>query len=708
MENRNPQAGNFLLILLVMCLSGYSGLATAEDRPQLLAGSSDFEIHHTLEPLLPIAADQMQRYDADKGLVLTRRTFQTDGDSYFELQDLVWWVRQGEAEDLTNFVRDFDYGVDIEEVQAFLIRPGEFTLDGSMNWKIIRLDSDRIRISQSGKDKRSANLVIGFDTAQPGDLLGVSILTHEDRPLSWAIWLAAEYDPVARAELRLKCDWERAYAIFGSRFLPGQMNQEILAEQNGQITDLRLWADSIDPILNEPYSPPDHLQSPQFSVAWRATRVRINTGWIWYYIKHWNQVAVDVSNYESRLLEKSKKTAKQAEELAAGLEGRDAADAMYLFVRDELLDVTSSFYYAKKEAPTVDEILEGRSGDAWDKSFVLLAMYRSMGLTADIVWAHDPERGSYFEKYPSWGQMSEPLVRVKIEGLDYWYDIQCGGCVPGMVRSKLQDTEALVHQTNTWKLDDRLWDQVIADAQGRDVNLFQFYMEYLKKKPWSKVIQTPGRTGKWAGWSEEKIVFGSDPEDGTAGDLVIHSVGRTAIKGRVDAEEDPADAGKDWALFRYEPIQDATVLNVSPEGADTLMLELELEYDSPFEPMGDTWILPPDLVYGRPSVTSWTGIRVTDFYIPRTTQSRWSFEVPLPPGWDDVELPKNRIVNAVPVTYQVKYGIRDGRFVVSRILIKESGTVRDGSKVEGIGKKIDIISDLETTPVVLRKKAGGP
>lgn len=696
------------LISLVILFVAVPALDALGGGVELLAGSSDSEIREILQPLLPISKAQLDDLDEDVGVVLTHRAFETDGSSRTEVQDKVWWVRRGEAEDVTNFVLDFRPGVEVKEVVAFLIRPGGFEISRVLEADIERLAADRIHLSKGGGNSRQTNLVIGFDTAQPGDLIGVSIRTYEKRPLSWKVWVTAEEEPVARAELRLKCNWERTFAVFGSRFPQGKMNREILEQKDGQITDLRIWADSINPVRREPYAPPTHLQSPQIIIAWRATKVRMNKGMIWVYNENWNQVAVRMSEIHKRFMKKTKQTASQAGKVSLGLKSREAADALYRFVRDDLLDLDSSLYYDKDNTPTVDEIIKGRSGSDFEKAYVLLAMLLSQNFDADLVWAHDPESGNYFEKYPSWGQMSEPLVRVKDAQGEYWYDLNCEGCLPGVIRSKLGDTEALEYLVEAHDLDDRLWDKAMAEAQGRFVDPYRHYMDQMKKKPWSKLIRTPRQSGKWAGWSEEIIVFGSETGKPEQARLNLKSVGRTPFQNRVDDKGNVSEAGESWALSRYPEVSDATVLETSSPGADTLSLELDLECSPLVVPMGDNWILPPEMVFGDPVVESWPENRLTDFHVPRNTHRCWVFRVPLPDGWEDAVLPANHICLADNVMYQIKYEIDNGDFLVTRKLVEQAGYIRSAGKITEIGTKLATINDLETSPVILTKKSIGP
>jgi len=699
-----------LAIALVLVLFISADASGGEDAAfRALAREPDARIYEVIAPLLPVAAAQIERFDADVGQVYVRRAFQTKVDSYQEILDLVWWVRRGEAPEVTNFIRDFSPGAEIEDVRAFRIRTGAFDARAALDADVHRLSTDRIIVTDGEGEGGFSNLVVGFDTAQPGDLLGLSIRTSRERPLVWEDWSLATRYPVARAELRLLCDQHRAYSVYGTRFSKEQMHQEIIETRGRQIADLRICADSIHPLRDDPYTAPRHLQSPQLAVSWRANWVRLGGGArIWWYKRHWNQIAVDLAETENSFLEKSGAVAKAAARLVEGMNPPEAGDCIYGFVRDELRDLDSDYFLTQDDLTTVDKILEARSGSLWEKAYLLLAMLRSVGLDTDLVAAHDAHRGGYWDEHPSWGQMTEPLVRVRLEDGERWYDLGCKQCRPGVLRPQVQDTEALAYDRDTEALHDRVRDLVLEKMQGRRADVFELYIENLKKKQWSTKLRTPGRRRGQAAWSEELVVFDSDAPAGGGTRMSLKSVGMTSLQSLLDEAGDVDSAAEDWARSRYGDTSDVTVLEVSEARADTLSIVLDLECGKVADPVGDTWILPPGTVYGRPLLEPWPEDRFSAIHIPRKTRRFLKCRVPLPEGWGTAEYPHSRVMNAGLLKYQVKYEIEGQDLVVSRILIEKPGTVHDPRLIAESAEGVADIIELESTPVVLRRKAGGP
>jgi len=445
------------------------------------------------------------------------------------------------------------------------------------------------------------------------------------------------------------------------------------------------------------------VQSPQLTVTWRASNFTIDGRRTWVFNEHWNQIASSMANLEQELLRETKKTGAMAAELAGGRSGKEAGAVLLDFVREEMMSVDTWLYYEDDEPPHVDKVLEARSGSIYEKAYLLLAMLRSLGMEAELIWAHDPAEGGYFDDYPSWGQMLEPLIRTVADGNEVWLDLQCGTCPPGDIRGRLRDVPAISYLRDAHDRDEKLWDFVVQDAYGRRIGVYQHYMANLKKKTWHRMIRTPGRNRRFDGWCSETLVW---RPDGTA-DLQVLSLGRTSLAARIENEGDAAEGGRRWARARFTEMAEVTTRGTSPEDADTLKVDFGLEGDPPAPPMGDTWILPPQAVFGEPCMEAWPAERITDFHVPLTTLRQWEFRAPLPAGWEEVDLPRDRIVQAGPLSYRIQYAAREGEIVVSRILAEKAGTIHDRARIATIGEQSAAIVEVETSPVIVRRRKAG-
>ncbi len=180
----------------------WASLAVAEDMlaadPGRLAG--------ILAETLPIGERQARRLGRDAVVAYHQRIFDADTRSFQETENIVWWVRRGEAERLTSYVRDFPPGVEVRDVAAFTLQAADSTAATTAVAQMRILARNRIKLQKGDRDRRASTLVVAFDTAHPGDLIGISITTKNDTQLSREDWLLAGDDPVARCELRVRND----------------------------------------------------------------------------------------------------------------------------------------------------------------------------------------------------------------------------------------------------------------------------------------------------------------------------------------------------------------------------------------------------------------------------------------------------------------------------------------------------------------------
>ena len=669
---------------------------------EMLAGN-DEAIKEILRETLPIAAAQFAKFDSDVVRVYHQRSYNAEKDEYTVTENKVWWVGRGEAEELTNYVKDYGSWLEIKDVQAFVIHGGEVTMAAALSGDIEHIDESRIKLQKGDGKSRSTNLVVAFDTAQPGDLIGISITIHISRGLQWSEWsLAGDY-PTARCELEIQNSHEIAFAIFGNRFRPGAMQQETIEKVKGHIRHLKLWADDIDAICREPYAPSRELQSPSFSLVWRAERYPWGKKYIWWESRDWNMVAEKRAGRERTYAKKKKNTVKMAKTLADGATGEEAINLLYAFARDEIQDVSSYFYAKDNNKRTVDAILKARAGDDYEKSYLLLQMLLSLGFEAEVIWAHDPDDGSFFVKYPNSGQMDVPLVRVKVNDRVVWLDLACKGCAPGSIDARLSGTTAMSYARDADKKGDKLWERVAGKAQIQEVPTPILYLDFVERENWNRIFQV--ETGDRVGTAllSEEVVLTRDEKLEFKRRMHVSSSGLSRLflaSNAVGAE----DVTEDWIERRFQGSSGDSMVSASSIGAETLEAVFDLDLGPVPDPMGDTWILPPDLVYGEPSVREWPEIRLSAFHVENDNETRWEFRIPLPSGWTDAAVPATQRIGVKCFDYVAHYVIVDGELVVRRVLKEIGCTIDEDSSVALIGRHAKAIRELELTPVVLTRK----
>ncbi len=687
-----------LILSLMMStgLSAWAGEMLADDKNRL---------QDVLRQTLPIAEEQFARLDSDVVLVYHQRVFEAETKYYTETENLVWWVRRGEAEDLTNWVRDLAPGVKVEKVKAFVIRGGEVSTAAALAAKPDPLDKSRIKIQEGDKESRYTNIVLAFDTARPGDLIGISIQKKVPHGLNWVDWLLADDYPVARCELQVKNDFQLAFAVFGNRFRKGAMKQEVLQEENGHVRNIRIWTDNLNPVFREPYSAPRILQSPSFSLVWRAERIPWGSGgYIWYEYRDWNMIASKMAATEREYGKKKKQTEKLAKSLAEGLEGDELLNRFYTYVRDDLQLVASNYYVGGDDETTVDDVLKARAGAVYEKCYLLLFMLRSQDIEAQVIWAHDSNSGGFFPRYPNWGQMDTPFVKATVNGRDVWFDLGCTACGLGRLRERFAGAYALTYDREADELDQELWGKAVEYAGGRHTNPVVRYLDIVERVNWNEIIFIKAGATEGEGVVAEKMVLSRGEKGKHTGELQLISSGLTVPRSRAAKKRDVEAVVRDWAEDRFPDANVGSTVSASGAEADTLDVVFEVDLDPVPKPMGDTWILPPDLVYGEPSVREWPEPRYSAFHVDHDNESRWEFQIPLPEGWTAANVPGDHTYGVNCFLYHVTYSIENGSFVVRRSLKVLGGTINAVESLVLLGRQSTSIRELELTPVVLTRE----
>ena len=693
-------------VFLLVAVSVAGTIHGAEGKkPELfLAGSDDKSIRDVLADALPVAAHQLQEYGSDAVLAYTQQTYITRDSSHRVIQTEVWWVKEGQVPDLLSCQRQYPPAWEITEVKAFAIRPGELSVQAALNAPVQRLDPDRIHLRSASDGDRIADLVVSFEPAEPGDILGVSVAATVHYPLSWDTWFLAGDRPVSKAVLRLLCDQGLAYSVFGQGFLKGRLNQEVLFKDRGQIRDLVLRAADIPPLSDEPYSLPYVEQSPCIRVVWRAAQV----SWdgkhrLWFRFDNWNQFAAVWAGVERQLLSQTDSAAKLTREMTVGLSAEAAADSLYCFVRDELLTVGLGSFGQVRDEPTVENILRVRAGDNSEKAYLLLAMLRSLDLSAELVWAHDPDDGHFFADYPSGGQLEVPMVLVRFEGRERWYDLSCDTCQPGVIHPLLRGSDAISYLQDADKREETILDELDAKDWRQGKDYFELYLKKVAGENWHTMTKLPGSPGGGAGQYTEMLQW-DGTRDGRADFVVSGSAPIGSGRGQTEATE---AALMDWFSQRFPTAKPGEVVAEGWTADHIYYASLGFTGSLP-EPMGDTWIIPSSALMGETHVGLWTDNRTVPFCISEEWEYRWEASVPLPEGWTEVQTPAACRYGFRCLRYEAEFRVEDNRLILVRRLQEKPIVVDDRESLDLIGQEVKKINTFESSPVVVLHKGGQP
>jgi hypothetical protein len=308
--------------------------------------------------------------------------------------------------------------------------------------------------------------------------------------------------------------------------------------------------------------------------------------------------------------------------------------------------------------------------------------------------------------HPNRGQVDVPLIRVDFGAHERWYDLGCETCSPGEVRPGLRGESVLRYTPEILTLHDNLIEGLAnSSAMLWADNYLQAYYARVSAQDWIEWVSVPGDPQELAGVVEVSCSY-LDASCSSA--LVsVESAGMTSLRYEAHQQDSAAEAFGSWANRHLERMDSYSVETESESVADTLQLELSVEFPPIAPPTGDAWVLPAELVYGTPILGEWPEERELPFYVPRTLSRRWTLEIPLPEGWEDAEVPPEQDLGVDVLNYRVEYKIVDAKLVITRELFERKSNVDDAASLSLIGDQARAIHDLETSPVVLTRKELG-
>ncbi len=656
-------------------------------------------------PQLEDAAAQMQEYGTDSALLYHKLTYGISKGSYAITEDIIWWDRSGHGVMSSDYLREFLPGVKVKAVQAFTMAPFADDIPSLQASPVLPLARARIHIQDSGDDDALTSVVVAFDNPVPGEVRGVRIVREIPASLSWRSWVLAGDLPLIHAEVQVLNDDDVATSIFGFRFPDGMMQQEILDRDSAHVTNVRVWARNIAPIIHEPFAPDRARQSPRFALAWRGSRYNFYGNKLWWLYDNWNQVGGVMASVETEVMRDTKKACQMAEELAGGLPPREAAGVLYRFVQTELQARPSWAYYREEDLTSADKILKTRAGSADERAYLLVAMLRGLGLDARLVWAHDPRDGAFVQKYPAWMQLPVPLVRVRFGAEEeMWFDLECLTCPADELRSRLRHTTCLLYDPECAEEYDHAVKYSLVDGERRGRNPYALFQEAIRTKLWALLQKTPGSAKETIGAQFEDLVLARNEEGLCDARVEIRAWGR--MDGLAVDEDDPTPAAAlaTHAGERYPFLVEPTEEEAPVADGDTVVTVLVSHEVEVPEPMGSTWILPPELVFGSPLLEPWPEPRRSPFSIQGASTHRTRISIPLPEGWNDVVLPTNQTLGTPILRYSVRFRVEGENLVMVRDLIQGTVFTDVPAEVASIGKHVEKMILLETSPVVVKRR----
>lgn len=287
---------------------------------------------------------------------------------------------------------------------------------------------------------------VAFPAVEVGAVLDYRYEMRFDSPLLLEPWYFSERVPVRHAELVIQVpgtlqarSWSRD---------PYQVGLKSETTTNRQGTRLRLWAEDLPPVPDEPYAPPFGDLATQFLLVPTA-----------YHDAYEHSPLMETWESTCKLFEewyygparrRSGSAKKRAKEIAAGAKAdgpRAVAEALYRFVRDEIETEDLPGVSMRKDM-TPEAVLKAGSGDPADKALLLQTMLEAAGIGAKLVWAADRHDGLVDLRLPNPGWFDRVLVTAELAGHPGGGRVYLDPSVPllgfGRLLPGLEGTPALV------------------------------------------------------------------------------------------------------------------------------------------------------------------------------------------------------------------------------------------------------------------------
>lgn len=159
----------------------------------------------------------------------------------------------------------------------------------------------------------------------------------------------------------------------------------------------------------------------------------------WGSVKEWgrNLFYFELGKYEIQELISSKKWLKDENGIVGAIR----------FVQDDIryLGIETGIHSHQPHCP--DEVLKNRFGDCKDKSYLLVAILRELGVEAWPAYVHSSNKGKVVDNAPSPFAFNHVIVKFRVDQRDYWVDptinLQRGGltliCAPNYQKALVLD-----------------------------------------------------------------------------------------------------------------------------------------------------------------------------------------------------------------------------------------------------------------------------
>jgi hypothetical protein len=282
---------------------------------------------------------------------------------------------------------------------------------------------------------------VTFPSVQVGAILDYQYELVFDSPVFIEPWYFSDEElPVRRSEIvyRTAADWRMRY--WSRSPLGVKIQKEEESSSKGRV--LRVWAEDLPSLSREPLGPSFGDLAAQ---ALLLPEARVNAFQPARLLESWYTATYLVDQLYEPVRLRDGGVAKQAREIAGSGTRGQKIEALYRFVRDEIVtEPATGLGIAVDPGGSLARILSRRRGNTAEKALLLQAMLKAIDVDSALVWAAGRDRGAIDPHLPNPNWFDAVFVIVKVDGQRLFLDPADPALGLGQIPASYEGTPALV------------------------------------------------------------------------------------------------------------------------------------------------------------------------------------------------------------------------------------------------------------------------
>jgi Domain of Unknown Function with PDB structure (DUF3857) len=302
---------------------------------------------------------------------------------------------------------------DVRIVHSGLVRLSNFRGRTVLpSGKVLPLPADARFVDTASRSQRQFVTSVAFPGVEVGAILDFSYEVHWDSIFLLDPWYFQDRIPVLLSEITYLVPKNVNAAAWRSD--PMQVGIKSAASKTVTGSSYRAWGENLPSVPDEPAGPPFGDLAAQMLLIPTA----YVTGDVYErLLEDWTTTCKIYDNWYTTARSRDGDASRRAREIAAvaGKDRRAQAEAIYRFVRDEIL-TDPVLGVGLEENSTLAEVLRSRQGDPAEKALLLQVMLDAIKFDPQLVWAADRSGGLVDLAVPTPSSFDTIFVALDWEG----------------------------------------------------------------------------------------------------------------------------------------------------------------------------------------------------------------------------------------------------------------------------------------------------